>query len=109
MVSNSIGNIKVCENGILIAADGTVKEINLLDEIAYCLDEPIEELTKEYIIEHIIPVTANALNEFNLLDYNKNGRLDILLSLLVAYKDKLFYINNMFDITEIAIQKFRNF
>ena len=102
LISSNAKNIQVCENGIVLVADGTVKEINVLDEIAYCLDEPLNELTKDYIIDNILPVIHNVLEENGLIEFTPKGSLDIMFSLIVAYQDKLFYINNMFDILEVS-------
>ena len=73
VISSNAKNILVCENGIVLVADGTVKEINVLDEIAYCLDEPLNELTKDYIIDNILPVIYNVLEENGLIEFTPKG------------------------------------
>ena len=101
-ISSRPKNVVVCENGLVLVADGTIKEINVLDEIAYCLDNPLNELTKDYIIDNVLPVIHDVLEENGLINFTPKGSLDISLNLLVAYKDKLFYITDMFDILEVS-------
>lgn len=101
-ISSRPKNIAVCGNGLVLVADGAVKEINVLDEMAYCLDKPLNELTKEYIMENVLPLVHDILEENGLLNFTTKGSLDIMFNLLVAYKDKLFYITDMFDIMEVS-------
>ena len=101
MIRNDVENIMVCSNGIVLVADGRLNEVNTLDEIADFVEEPLEELNKDYIIDHILPHIHTVLDGNNIIQFNSNGKLDIEFSVLVGFKDKLFYIDYMFNIYEV--------
>ena len=100
-IADTTCNIGVGKNKMVVVSDGSLLEVNITDDIALNLDKRCQKLTKDFVIDHIIPVIYDTLNTSGLIKHDNNGMLDITASFLVGYKDKLFYITNMFDVYEI--------
>lgn len=93
---NEVGfKIKRLENGILLGLCGSVRSEQVLayTEDVFTLDEN-GALTKEHLVNEVLPCLYNALGDRGLL--KKNGRMDS--SCLVAYKDALYQVRADFQV-----------
>lgn len=94
------------DNGLLLGSVGRGDEIMRLTYSKDIFTVPSEGLSKRYIVTEIVPKIFSFLVERKLLkepeEDDETSRTRMRSSHILAYRDKIFYINTTFGVWECA-------
>lgn len=94
--------IRQLDNGILIGHSGPVRNSQILFAHPEYFKLPEDGvLTKKYIVYNILPKIFKCYHENDMLKIEKNKPAKMPDSYIIAYKDKMFLLNDVFDVTAI--------
>ncbi len=97
------GNYKIIKlsNGVLIGYTGEAFfGQRMLVHSEWFDDVPKEGLSKRYIVEKVLPKLFETFKNEGLIDLD-SGEIEMDLSMLIAYKDKLIRFDRNFDIVDV--------
>ena len=108
ITSSNINNLKVWKvkgvDNCLMALVGNKRNANVLrimDDLISDYDVYKERIDFDFVVSSIVPDIINQLKEYNFIAVEKNYISAIDSSILFAYKDKLYYINEDCCVIEI--------
>ena len=100
----STDNLKVTKlnNDVIISGAGACRITQEIKRNAK-LQEILEnsKITKEFLVNNYLPTMIEELDNVGLITIKDNGTAEINAGILIAQKDKLFYIDDNFLVFEI--------
>ena len=90
------------DNGILLGITGAVSSAQIVCAYSEIFTVPEDGIiTKKHIVQNIIPKLRKLYSDRGMLEENENEPDSLPNTFVLAYKDKLFFIANVFSVTVI--------